>query len=124
MHVTFDLSEIEETMLQQARKLVGSNLRQSWRQPFSLALVMLSVWQCTVYTAILLSPVQSIVQSTVSSPAFTDNPIYKLAHSTLVSALCVPNNFEEGNLIAAIVLFTICSHDPLQGAGHTQRLLS
>ena len=70
MHVTFDLSEIEETMLQQARKLVGSNLRQSWRQPFSLALVMFVVCMAvhSVYRYFAQSsPVHSPVNSLESS---------------------------------------------------------
>jgi len=38
MHVTFDISEIEETLPQK----LGSNLRESWQQPV-VATVMFAV---------------------------------------------------------------------------------
>ena len=58
MHVTFDLSEIEEMMLQQARKQLETEL-ETTRHSFGDV--------CYLYTAVLVSPVQSIVQSMVQS---------------------------------------------------------
>jgi len=57
MHVTFDLSEIEETMHQPSRKL----LRLWWRQP-AVGLVAFIV--CIPFIQLLLS-VQSMVHSKV-----------------------------------------------------------
>jgi len=58
MHVTFDLTEIQETRLNR----LGSNLRQRWRQ-FVVALVEFAV----CIQLFLINPVQSIVQSMVQS---------------------------------------------------------
>ena len=58
MHVTFDLTEIQETRLNR----LGSNLRQRWRQ-LVVALVAFAV----CIQLFLISPVQSIVQSMVQS---------------------------------------------------------
>ena len=68
MHVTFDLSEIEEMMLQQARKQLETELETTLHSFGDV---------CCLYTAVLFSPVQSIVQSSpqsspVQSPAFTE----------------------------------------------------
>ena len=60
MHVTFDLAEIEELMIQQARKQLEAELEKSC---CSLGSV-----RC-LYTAVLVSPVQS---SPVQSPGFTE----------------------------------------------------
>ena len=61
MHDTSDLSEIVETMPQQARKL-----RQTVRQPF-IALVMFAVCIQSIFQSIFQSIVQSMVQSRVQS---------------------------------------------------------
>ena len=54
MHVTFDLAEIEELMPQQARKQLEAELEKSC---CSLGGI------CCLYTAILVSPVQSSPES-------------------------------------------------------------
>ena len=58
MHVTFNLLEIEEMMLQQARKQLETELETTLHSFGDV---------CCLYTAVLVSPVQSIVQSTVQS---------------------------------------------------------
>ena len=58
MHVTFDLSEIEEMMLQQARKQLETELETTLHSFGDV---------CCLYTAVLVSPVQSIVQSSPQS---------------------------------------------------------
>ena len=58
MHVTFDLSEIEEMMLQQARKQLETELETTLHSFGDV---------CCLYTAVLVSPVHSPVQSTVQS---------------------------------------------------------
>ena len=60
MHVTFDLSEIEEMMLQQARKQLETELETTLHSFGDV---------CCLYTAVLVSPVQSSPQSSPwSSP--------------------------------------------------------
>ena len=68
MHVTFDLAEIEELMPQQARKQLEAELEKSC---CSLGGI------CCLYTAILVSPVQSspvqsIAQSSPESRFYRD----------------------------------------------------
>ena len=53
MHVTFDLSEIEDMMLQQARKQLETELETTLHSFGDV---------CCLYTAVLVSPVQSRVQ--------------------------------------------------------------
>ena len=60
MHVTFDLSDIEETMPQQARKQLETELETTLHSFGDV---------CCLYTAVLVSPVHSPVQS----PAFTES---------------------------------------------------
>ena len=57
MHVTFDLSEIEEMMLQQARKQLETELETTLHSFGDV---------CCLYTFVF-SPVQSIVQSSPQS---------------------------------------------------------
>ena len=52
MHVTFDLSDIEETMPQQARKQLETELEMTIHSFGDV---------CYQYTAVLVSPVQSMV---------------------------------------------------------------
>ena len=63
MHVTFDLAEIEELMPQQARKQLEAELEKSC--------CSLGGVRC-LYTAVLVSPVQSIVQSSPESRFYRD----------------------------------------------------
>ena len=58
MHVTFDLSDIEETMPQQARKQLETELETTLHSFGDVG---------CLYTGVLVSPVQSIVQSMVQS---------------------------------------------------------
>ena len=66
MHVTFDLSEIEEMMLQQARKQLETELETTLHSFGDVG---------CLYTAVLFSPVHAVhspVHSPVQSPAFTE----------------------------------------------------
>ena len=79
MHVTFDLSEIEEMMLQQARKQLETELETTLHSFGDV---------CCLYTAVLVSPVQSIVQSSPqSSPR--SSPESSFYRDPLISAVYV-----------------------------------
>ena len=79
MHVTFDLSEIEETILQQARKQLETELETTLHSFGDV---------CCLYTAVMVSPVQSIVQSRVQllqSPRLPWSPHVPVHGCTLAS---------------------------------------
>ena len=78
MHVTFDLAEIEELMPQQARKQLEAELEKSC---YSLGGI-----RC-LYTAVLVSPVQSRVQSRV-----------QVLQRPLVKCLKDPNEIIHGHI--------------------------
>jgi len=63
MHVTFDLAEIKEIMPQQARRQLEAELETSC--------CSLGGVRC-LYTAVLISPVRSIVQSSPESRFYRD----------------------------------------------------
>ena len=63
MHVTFDLAEIKEMMPQQARKQLEAELETNCCNLGGV---------CCLYTAVLVSPVQSIVQSSPKSRFYRD----------------------------------------------------
>ena len=63
MHVTFDLTEIKEIMPQQARRQLEAELDTSC--------CSLGGVRC-LYIAVLVSPVQSIVQSSPESRFYRD----------------------------------------------------
>ena len=91
MHVTFDLSEIEEMTLQQARKQLETELETTLHSFGDV---------CCLYTSVLVSPVQSIVQSSPqsspwSSPesSFYRDPVltasnWKLEHAWELEHVC------------------------------------
>ena len=63
MHVTFDLSEIEEMMRQQARKQLETELETTLHSFGDV---------CCLYTAVLVSPVQSSPWSSPESSFYSD----------------------------------------------------